>query len=77
MSTRDHIWALVAKRLANKATEDEIRKLDEFLKRYSDTDSQIKVIADHWRKDNQEEIAQRGALILKKIKEKINARNDQ
>ncbi len=77
MSTEDYIWALAAKRLANEATEKELQALDKLLKEYSDIDPGLKIIADWWREDSQEEIARRGALIFEKIKEKIKAKEDQ
>jgi len=75
MNSKDHIWALVAKRLANEATVEELQELGELLKKHSDTDWQVKVIADWWQEDIQEEIAHRGALIFEKIKEKENQPN--
>lgn len=74
MSTEDHIWALVAKRLADEATIEELQELDKLLKKYPGTDWQIKVIADWWWDDIQEEIAGRNALEFEKIKEKIKAK---
>jgi hypothetical protein len=71
MSTEDHIWALVAKRLANEATLEELQELDELLKKYSDTDGRVKVIADWWRAYIQGEIDRRGAILFEKIKERI------
>lgn len=77
MSTEDHIWSLAANRLADKATEEELRELDALLKKYSDTDPGLKIIADWWHEDSQEDIVRRGAFIFEKIKEKIKANEDQ
>jgi len=77
MSTNDRIWALVAKRVNDEASIEELQELDKLLKEYPGTDWQIKVIADWWREDIQEEIAARGALIFEKIKEKIKANEDR
>lgn len=76
MRTEDRIWALVAKRLAEEATIAELQELDGLLKKYPGADWQVKIIADWWREDIQEEIAHRGALLFEKIKETIKA-NDQ
>jgi len=77
MSTKDRIWALVAKRVNDEATIEELQGLDELLKKYSGTDWQIKVIADWWREDIQEEIARRGEMLFEKIKEKIKTKEYQ
>ena len=77
MSTNDRIWALVAKRVNDEASIKELQELDKFLRKYPGTDWQIKVIADWWREDIQEEIAGRGALMFEKIKEKIKAKGNQ
>ena len=76
MSTKDRIWALVAKRVNDESSIQELQELDKLLKEYPGTDWQIKVIAD-WREDIQEEIAARGALLFEKIKEKIKANEDR
>ena len=73
MSTKDRIWALVAKRVNDEASIEELQELDKLLKEYPGTDWQIKVIADWWREDIQEEIAARGALLF----EKINAKEER
>jgi hypothetical protein len=77
MSTKDRIWALVAKRVNDEASIEELQELDKLLKEYPGTDWQIKVIADWWREDIQEEIVARGVLIFEKIKEKIKENEDQ
>jgi hypothetical protein len=77
MNTEDHIWALVAKKLANEATEEEIKELDKLLMQYGDIDKRVKVIADWWRETDPDETAQRGSLLFGKIKEKINAREKE
>lgn len=71
MSTKDRIWALAAKRVNDEASIEELQELDKLLKEYPGTDWQIKVIADWWREDIEEEITRRGALIFEKIKERI------
>jgi len=76
MRTEDRIWPLVAKRLADETTIEELQELDELLKKYPGTDWQIKIIADWWHENIQEEIASKGALIFEKIKEKIKATED-
>ena len=70
MRTEDRIWALVARRLADEATIEELQELDELLKKYPGTDWQIKIISDWWQEDVREEIISRGALIFEKIKSK-------
>jgi len=70
MRTEDRIWALVARRLADEATIEELQELDELLKKYPGTDWQIKIIADWWQEGTREEIIGRGALIFEKIKSK-------
>ena len=77
MRTEDHIWALVARRLADEATLEELQELDKLLKKYHGPDWQIQIIADWWQEDIQEEIASRGANLFEKIKEKIKATEDQ
>jgi hypothetical protein len=77
MSTKDRIWALVAKRVNDEASIEELQELDKLLKEYPGTDWQVKIIADWWREDIQEEIAARGALLFEKIKEKINAKEER
>jgi putative ABC transport system permease protein len=77
MSTEDHIWALVAKRLANEATEEELQELDKLLKQYADIDKRVKIMADWWDEGNEEETAQRGVLLFERIKGKINAKENE
>ena len=71
MRTEDRIWALVAKRLADEANEEELRELNVLLKKYSGIDWQVKIIADWWQEDIREEIVHGRALMFEKIKEKI------
>jgi hypothetical protein len=73
MSIEDHIWTLVAKRLANEATQEELHELDQLLKQYADANKQVKIIADWWYEDNPQEVAHRGLVLFEKIKAKINA----
>ena len=73
MNTEDHIWELVAKRLANEATEEELQELDQLLKQYSSIDKRVKVMVDWWHQDDPDEIARRGSLLFQKIKERIKA----
>lgn len=77
MSTEDHIWALVAKRLANEATEEELQELNKLLNQCADIDKRVKIIADWWHEGNEEDAAQRGSLLFDKIKEKIKARESK
>ena len=74
MSTEDHIWALVAKRLAGEANEEELQELDKLLKQHADIDKRVKIMADWWHEGNEDETAHRGALLFEKIKEKISAK---
>jgi NTP pyrophosphatase (non-canonical NTP hydrolase) len=77
MSTADHIWSLVARRLANEITEAELRELDDLLKKHADTDRQVKVIANWWCEDNPEDHSRRAAFIFQKIQEKIKVQENQ
>jgi len=77
MSIEDRIWAFVAKRLAGEAALEELGELDELLKKYPGTNWQIKIIADWWLEDIQEEITHRKGPPFEKIKERIKAKEDQ
>jgi len=73
MSTEDHIWALVAKRLANEATKEELQELDKLLKQYADIDKRVKIMADWWHEGNEGETAERSVFLFERIKQKISA----
>jgi hypothetical protein len=72
MRTEDRIWALVARRLADEATVEELHELDELLKKYSGIDWQVKIIADWWQEGIQEDIDRREGVLFEKIKEMLH-----
>ncbi|HTK20311.1 MAG TPA: hypothetical protein VL442_12375 [Mucilaginibacter sp.] len=76
MRTKDRIWALVAKRLAKEATITELQELNKLLKKSASIDWQIKIIADWWKEDIQEEIAEKETRLFQKIKGKIKVNED-
>lgn len=48
MNIDDHILALVAKKLANEASEEELRKLDELLHQHPNIHYRVKLMAEWW-----------------------------
>ena len=54
MNIEDHILALVAKKLANEASEEEIKELDELLRQHPDIHYRVKLIAEWWLSNNEQ-----------------------
>ena len=71
MNVEDHILALVAKKLANGASEEELRELDELLHQHPAIHEKIKLLAEWWHSNNGQSIEAESSLRLQKIMERI------
>ncbi|MDO3625681.1 ABC transporter permease [Mucilaginibacter sp. BT774] len=73
MNIEDHILALVTKKLANAASEQELYELDELLRQHPDIHDKIKLMTEWWQSDNAQNIEANGYFRFQKIMERINA----
>jgi len=55
MNEQDRIWSLVARRLADEATEEELRELQELLQKHPELSYSLQVLSDMWRPAEGEE----------------------
>lgn len=73
MNIEDHILALVAKKLANGASGDELRELDRLLQQHPDIHNRIKLMAEWWQSDPEQNIEASSYFRFQKIMERIKA----
>ena len=73
MNIEDHILALVTKKLANAASEEELHELDELLRQHPDIHDKIKLMTEWWQSNNEQNIEANGYFRFQKIMERIKA----
>jgi len=71
MNIEDHIFALVAKKLANEASDDELHELNRFLLQYPDVGNNIKLITEWWERDDEKSVDTNSDLRFQNILEQI------
>src|SRR3569832_654849 len=73
MNIEDHILALVAKKLANGASEEELKELDTLLQQHPDVHNMVKLMAEWWQSDTEESIEANSYFRFQKVMERIKA----
>src|ERR1700760_3684177 len=73
MNIEDHILALVAKKLTNGASEEELRELDELLQQHPDIHNRVRLMAEWWQSDAEQNIEANSYFRFQKIMERIKA----
>jgi len=73
MNTEDHVWNLATKKLANEASEEELRELNALLQENPDLNNTIKLMFDWWDNDEKQKVENNSHFLFKKIQEHIKA----
>ena len=73
MNIEDHIFALVAKKLSNGASKEELRELDVLLQQHPDIHNRVKLIAEWWQGDEEHDIEANSYFRFQKVVERIKA----
>jgi len=73
MNIEDHILALVAKKLANGASEEELKELDNLLQQHPDIHNRVKLMAEWWQSDAEQNIEANSYFRFQKVMERIKA----
>jgi putative ABC transport system permease protein len=73
MNIEDHILALVTKKLANEASEDELHELSKLLQQYPDINNNIKIMTEWWHDDAGQNTDEQSYLCFQKIMARIKA----
>jgi hypothetical protein len=71
MNIEDHILALVAKKLASEASEEELRELDELLHQHRDIEYRVKQMAEWWLSNDEQSAETNGYSCFQKILDQI------
>jgi lipopolysaccharide biosynthesis regulator YciM len=73
MNSEDHILVLVTKKLSDRASEEELRELDELLQQHPDIHNRIKLMAEWWQSDAEQDIEADDYSRFQKVIERIKA----
>jgi len=71
MNIEDHIFALVAKKLANEASDDELYELSRLLPQYPNVRNNIKLITEWWDRDDEKRVETNSILRFQNILEQL------
>ena len=71
MNIEDHIFALVTKKLANEASDDELHELNRLLPQYPDVHNNIKLITEWWEGNDDKSVETNHILRFQNILEQI------
>ena len=66
-----HIFALVAKKLANEASDDELYELNRLLPQYPNVRNNIKLITEWWDRDDEKRVETNSILRFQNILEQL------
>lgn len=75
MHIEDHILALVTKKLANEASEEELHELNELLQQHPDIHDRVKLMTEWWHSDTGQSIEANSYFRFQNIMERIKSNN--
>ena len=73
MNIEDHISALLAKKLANGASVEELNELDELSRQHPVVQDRIKLLTEWWHSDTGQDIEANSYLRFQNILERIKS----
>ena len=73
MNIEDHIFVLVTKKLANAASDEELRELNELLQEHPEIHERVKLMTEWWHSDAGDNIETNSYFLFQRITERINA----
>ena len=73
MNIEDRILALVTKKLVNRASEEELKELNELLQQHTDIHKKVKLVYEWWHSDTGQSAEANGYLRFQKIMERIKS----
>lgn len=71
MNKGDHVWNLATKKLANEASEEELRELNALLQENPALNNTVKLMFDWWDNDEKQKVENNSHFLFKKIQEHI------
>jgi putative ABC transport system permease protein len=71
MNTEDHVWNLATKKLANEASEEELRELNTLLQENPALNNTVKLMFNWWDNDEKQKVENNSHFLFKKIQEHI------